>query len=342
MPMPRAPRALVLLTAAALASGPAARAATPGDPRPDASRLLDGAESERAALEGELADVLDEYVSAANEADAAARRLSRTEEALAAATKEATGMERRISDGAATAYMAAVAGGPAVVLDSMTTEEAIVAVEMLSRVHSDSVTELVALVGHLGALDDLRADHTAQLDELASRRASLSRRSDLLGELLAEADAKAAAAYAAASQAAAASRAAAASHADAAARTNANESAAEAGRGPHATTSAGSRSVESWRPAVARFFPADLVEDALAIMACESGGDPSAVNTALGAAGLYQFLPGTWAVASIGAGVSASSALDGEANIAAAAWLADYYRSRTGDPWRPWGCRSVL
>ena len=336
MSMPRAPRALVLLTAAALASGPAARAATPAGPPGDASRLLDAAESERAALEGELAGVLDEYVSAANEADAAARRLSRTEEAVAAATREAVGMERRIADEAATAYMAAVSGSPVVVLDSVTTEEAIVTVEMLSRVHSGSVTELAALVGHLDQLDDLRADHSAQLDELASRRAALSRQSDRLGELLAEADAKAAAAYAAASQAEAASRA------DAATKANTEESAADEGRGAHAATSAGSRSVESWRPAVARYFPSDLVEDALAIMACESRGDPSAVNTTLGAAGLYQFLPGTWAVASSGAGVSGSSALDGEANIAAAAWLADYYRSRTGDPWRPWGCRSVL
>lgn len=119
---------------------------------------------------------------------------------------------------------------------------------------------------------------------------------------------------------------------------------------PTTTTTAPARprlaikpAVERWRPQVSAAFPADLVEDALVIMQCESGGDPNAVNPYSGAAGLYQFMPGTWAAASVKAGVGDRSVFDGEANIIAAAWLAGYYRSRGYDPWEPWApCRVHL
>ncbi len=78
------------------------------------------------------------------------------------------------------------------------------------------------------------------------------------------------------------------------------------------------------------------------IMQCESLGDPEAVNPYSGASGLFQFMPGTWAVASVKAGVDDRSVFDGEANIIAASWLAEYYRSRGLDPWRPWTCRYYL
>ncbi len=97
-----------------------------------------------------------------------------------------------------------------------------------------------------------------------------------------------------------------------------------------------------WRQMLEAHFAADLVLDALVIIQCESVGDPSAVNPYSGASGLFQFMPGTWAVASVEAGVGDRSVLDGEANIIAASWLAEYYRSRGFDPWRPWSCRSLL
>jgi soluble lytic murein transglycosylase-like protein len=97
-----------------------------------------------------------------------------------------------------------------------------------------------------------------------------------------------------------------------------------------------------WRPLLEAHFAQDLVLDALIIIQCESVGDPSAVNPYSGASGLFQFMPGTWAVASVEAGVGDRSVFDGEANIIAASWLAEYYRSRGLDPWRPWACRSFL
>jgi soluble lytic murein transglycosylase-like protein len=84
------------------------------------------------------------------------------------------------------------------------------------------------------------------------------------------------------------------------------------------------------------------VNEALAIIQCESGGDPGIVNPYSGAAGLFQFLPGTWAAASVSAGVGGRSVFDGEANIIAAAWLSGYYASKGYSPWQPWSCRRYL
>jgi soluble lytic murein transglycosylase-like protein len=70
-------------------------------------------------------------------------------------------------------------------------------------------------------------------------------------------------------------------------------------------------------------------------MDCESGGDPNAYNEASGASGLFQFLPGTWASASVSAGWAGADVFDGEANIAVAAWLSG---SSTG-PWSHWNCK---
>lgn len=54
------------------------------------------------------------------------------------------------------------------------------------------------------------------------------------------------------------------------------------------------RPVERWRPLVEAFFPEDQVDTAMRVMACESGGNPQAKNPTSTAAGLFQFLRGTW------------------------------------------------
>jgi hypothetical protein len=97
--------------------------------------------------------------------------------------------------------------------------------------------------------------------------------------------------------------------------------------------------VERWRSLVAEYFPAGRVEEALSIMDCESGGDPTARNPRSGAAGLYQFLPRTWNHASAQTGVGHLSVDDPEANIAAAAWLTEYSVSRGNRAWSHWTCR---
>lgn len=96
-----------------------------------------------------------------------------------------------------------------------------------------------------------------------------------------------------------------------------------------------------WRPLVERWFPEDLVWEALAVMQCESGGIPDAVNPLSDATGLFQFLPGTWAYASVASGFDGADPRDPEANVASAAWLvshSDLIGNAFG-PWGPWECR---
>jgi peptidoglycan hydrolase CwlO-like protein len=117
---------------------------------------------------------------------------------------------------------------------------------------------------------------------------------------------------------------------------------------PPSTSGGGSGSwdhppqVEQWRGLVTRFFPSNRVDEALAIINCESNGDPNAVNPYSGASGLFQFLPSTWATTSSKAGYEGASPFDPEANIASAAWLANRYQQLGQYYWQAWSCRRVL
>lgn len=94
--------------------------------------------------------------------------------------------------------------------------------------------------------------------------------------------------------------------------------------------------VEGWRSLVAAYFPTEQVDRALCIMSHESGGNPNADNPRSSAAGLFQFLRGTWdsVPSSItGGSYSSGQVYAPEPNIAAAAWL----WSKSGwSPWSPW------
>lgn len=101
----------------------------------------------------------------------------------------------------------------------------------------------------------------------------------------------------------------------------------------------GKEAVERWRPLVAEYFPAHLVEDALRVIDCESNGDPNAVNPRSGAAGLFQFLPSTWSNVSPMAGWAGADVFDPRANIAVAAWLVNYTTEKGLGPWQQWNCK---
>jgi len=97
--------------------------------------------------------------------------------------------------------------------------------------------------------------------------------------------------------------------------------------------------VERWRPLVERYFPEEWVAEALSIIACESNGDPFITSQRSSAAGLFQFISGTWEHASEQAGFGGSSALVPEANVAAAAWLVEDSLSAGRSAWAHWTCR---
>ncbi|MGF1668139.1 MAG: S-layer homology domain-containing protein [Acidimicrobiia bacterium] len=79
--------------------------------------------------------------------------------------------------------------------------------------------------------------------------------------------------------------------------------------------------VEGWRPLVEHFFEAGDVERALAVMACESKGDPDAKNPRSTASGLFQHLASQWGPRAEAIGFPDAGVFDPVANTAAAAWL---------------------
>jgi Lysozyme like domain len=112
---------------------------------------------------------------------------------------------------------------------------------------------------------------------------------------------------------------------------------AASGRAPGSTVYRGmGTDVEQWRPLVAAFFPADQVDGALRVMACESGGNPWADNPRSSAAGLFQFLRDTWNRVAVPLGYGdydSGAVFDAAANTHAASVL-----SKSGSNWGPWSC----
>ena len=102
----------------------------------------------------------------------------------------------------------------------------------------------------------------------------------------------------------------------------------------------GRRDVEAWRADVARHWDADKVDCVLGIIYYESKGDPTASNAGR-YLGLLQHSATYWASRAKGAGFVDGSGLvaspfNGEANIAAGSYLAEYYEN-IGKDWRsPW------
>ncbi|MEN8235179.1 MAG: hypothetical protein ABFR89_09690 [Actinomycetota bacterium] len=104
--------------------------------------------------------------------------------------------------------------------------------------------------------------------------------------------------------------------------------------------SGGRRNVEEWRADVEKHWDADKVDCVLGIIKLESGGDPRASNAGK-YLGLMQHSVKYWESRARGAGFVdgdglVASPFNGEANIAAGAYLANYYE-RIGKDWRqPW------
>jgi len=105
--------------------------------------------------------------------------------------------------------------------------------------------------------------------------------------------------------------------------------------------SGGQRNVEQWRSVVAKHWPADKVDCVLGIIKRESRGDPRAYNSSSGASGLMQHLSKYWKGRAAGAGFVDANGLyatpyNGEANIAAGAYLANYYEGIGRNWYAPW------
>lgn len=362
MQIRRAAPALSLATALLLTAvgSPFARAQTSpdsaADQRDEAYRLVDETVAERDRVEGRLVEVLTAYQQAAEDLSAANARLSRVGEKLVLAQARAAELAVMLQTTAINAYVDAVGGASGLFLAGTEADGFLVAAQVLQNVQGTTRQEIDQISAIQNELARLETGYSQERDAVAELTATLEQKNTELQALFAVADAAVAAAYRQALEAETAYRAALSTAEAARSAREAEErkeTATQATPGTTQPPSSGGTTppgatveirpaTEAWRPIVAAHFPADRVNEALAIIQCESGGNPDIVNPYSGAAGLFQFMPGTWAAASVSAGVGGRSVFDGEANIIAAAWLSGYYASQGYSPWQPWSCRWYL
>jgi Tfp pilus assembly protein PilV len=339
-----------------------------------AGRLVDETVADRDRLEAELLATLDEYQAAAEDLVEASRNLDRVGAQLARTQATALELEVNLEQQVVLAYIEAIASPGALVWSSDSVEDALLVGSTLETTSADTSSSIGLLAVSRVQLEQLQVEFTAERDHVTELQTELEADAERLRVQFERADAAVAAAFEAARAAEAAYRAALddvalAQAKEADRRLREEESRRRAGSTTTSTTASSSggatttttapastpttrpqpppatgpgtyrAAVERWRGTVSAHFPASRVEEALQVMQCESGGDPDARNPYSGAAGLFQFMPGTWAAASVKAGVGDRSVYDGEANIIAAAWLGAYYQSVGQDWWRPWHCK---
>lgn len=344
-----------------------------------AFEIVDAAVAERDAIELRLFEVLDRYQANAERLSETWESLDRLNETLAVAEAREESTRDSFETQAVAAYMHAVGSTAVIVFDSHTVESAMVTQETLGRTTRETLALLDGFLAFRDQVDEIRSETVERAEETAAVQSELDADAAELEQLFAAANAEVSAAYRQALEAEArlanatealqaANRATTTTSTTAAPSNTTTVTSTSTTSGPSTTTTASTSTTTTtttsptttttapeswppipinsatygWRPLLEVYFAPDLVLDALVIIQCESVGDPNAVNPYSGASGLFQFMPGTWAVASVEAGVGDRSVFDGEANIIAASWLAEYYRSRGLDPWRPWSCRTYL
>ena len=351
--------ALVFLVAVLPAISHAQTALEEAEDRRDAAySLLAGAVRNRQETEARLLAALEEYQRLSALLATKAASVDRLGELVGRAGSELARLTARVDALAADAYMEALTLPAGLVLDSKNVSQALLRQPIIALLAGDDGDRASTLLANRRDLDDLRGRMASEAAEVIALRGAAEAAADLLEEMFAEADRAVGSAIGRARAADRAflaeldqverAQAAAAEQERQSERSTTTTTAPEPA--PTATTttslppppSIGTNplkpAVERWRGIASSYFPSAWVESALRIIQCESLGDPEAYNPYSGASGLFQFLPGTWAVISPKAGFGGASAFDPEANIGTAAWLATYYQNLGRNPWTPWYC----
>ena len=339
-----------------------------------AAGLVDTAVSRRAEIESELAVSITRISDLSAELSAVSSDLDSLKAQIAHGDAELTGIEADIETHAVDAYMDALVGPGVSFVNTANVEQAMVTGQVVGDVVTAGAARVNELVVRRDALERLQVDYREQQERVAALKAEVDAEIEHLAALYDEADAAVGRAVREASAADAAHRDALSAVDAAQAREEERQRQEERARTttppplpeeeedapatttpppetPDTTEGSGGGdggdwnfppSVEQWRSLVQAYFPSSRVDEALAVLQCESLGDADAYNPYSGASGLYQFLPSTWASASPSAGFSGASAFDAEANIGTAAWLANRYQELGQGFWSPWSCRRVL
>jgi soluble lytic murein transglycosylase-like protein len=327
------------------------------DRRDSAYSLLAGAVRNREATEARLLAALEEYQRVSALLAGKAASVDRLGELVGTAGTELARVTARVDALAVDAYMEALSLPAGLVFESKNVQQAMLRGPIIQLLAGEDEDRAGTLAVSRRNLEQLRTRMAREMAAVSELQVAAEAAADSLEELFAEADRAVAEAIGRARAADRAFRA----ELDRVERAQAaaDELERQAERSsttttttlrPIATTSStlppppsiGTNplkpAVERWRSLVSSYFPAAWVEPALRIVQCESLGDPEAYNPYSGASGLFQFLPGTWAVISPKAGFGGASVFDPEANIGTAAWLASYYQNLGRSPWSPWYC----
>lgn len=337
-----------------------------------AAGLVDTAVARRAEIEFELAVSIARISDLSAQLSAVSSSLDTLRAQIAFGDAELSGVEAEIETHAIDAYMDALVGPGVSFVNTANVEQAMVTGQVVGDVVTAGAAKVNELVVKRNALEQLQAVYRGQQERVAALRAEVDAEIEHLAALYDEADAAVGRAVREANAADAAYREA-LSAVDAA-QAREEEKRRQEERAPATTTPAPEEdsspapttttpadtpdttvgggggggdwdfppAVEQWRSLVQTYFPSSRVDEALAILECESLGDADAYNPYSGASGLYQFIPSTWASTSPKAGFSGASPFDPEANIGTAAWLANRYQEIGQGYWSPWSCRRVL
>lgn len=341
-----------------------------------ASGLVDEAVENREDIEHQLAESITRLNELTARLSEVGSDIDRVAEQVGYADVEMAGIEADIEVQAVDAYMTVVASPSVNVVNSGTVEKAMVASSVVADVVADGRLTVNELFAKRKDLVELQEKFIADQEEYQQLQAEVDAEVERYTSLYEQADAQVAAAIREAETADQAYREALSTVEMARAKDEERERQENRRAGDTTTTTtppSGSPSpsdssttttnppttsppnegggggswnhppaVEQWRSLVQQFFPSNRVEEALRIIGCESNGNTEAVNPYSGASGLFQFLPSTWASTSPKAGYEGASALDPEANVASAAWLANRYQELGYDYWHPWNCKRLL
>jgi hypothetical protein len=333
-----------------------------------AAGLVDDAIAERSEIEAELAASMVKLNELAEQLSLVAAGVDRLQGQIGFADAELLGIKADIETQAVDAYMTALSVPGVSFVNSDTVESAMVAGLFVEDVIETGQENVDALVVKRRDLEALVASFLADQERVVQLKAEVDDEAEHLARLYEEADAEVAEAIREANRSAAEYREA-LSAVDAAQAKEAEQERQDEREPPtttppdspdtapsttttvavSTTTDAGGgedidfpAAVERWRGEVSRFFPASRVNEALAIIDCESRGDPDAYNPYSGASGLFQFLPSTWAATAPKAGFEGAEPFNAVANIGTAAWLGQRYEDLGQGFWKPWSCRRVL
>ncbi len=339
-----------------------------------ASGLVDEAVENREEVERQLAESITRLNELTAELSEVGADIDRIASQVGYADVELAGIQADIETQAVDAYMTVVASPSVHVVNSGTVEKALVASSVVEDVVAEGRLTVSELFAQRKGLMDLQQTFLADQEEYARLQEEVDAEVERYTELYQQADANVAEAIREAEAADRAYREALTAVEVAQAKEDEQRRQDNRARDDTTTTSPPTTSppssgtsptttapktttstsgggggswehppaVEQWRSLVEQFFPSNRVEEALVIIGCESNGDPDAVNPYSGAAGLFQFLPSTWASTAPKAGYPEASPYDPEANTASAAWLANRYEELGLYYWQAWNCKRML